>query len=323
MNNEQSTEFVIGKYEDKVHAEVLNDLQVGEFGYKYRVLDGVVMPPYITPDRYRLSRTIRTRPGDICFTGYPKSGSTWLSFVLLLITRNGEIPTDRTLRNSLHWVASSFTYPRSKEELDDFPSPRIFKSHMPYHMAVGGNPVDNPCKYIYIARNPKDVVVSYYYFECNKSWAGDYTGSWEHWFKMFVEGKVQRGDWFDHVLSWWEHRNAKNILFLKYEDLKANLEAEIKKIARFLGYPMPMELLATIREKTSFRNMQQEDFSNMHEIEELGGFFRKGQVGSWRDQFTIAQSEFFNKLYAERMRGTGLEFDYENRDLNKGKGINL
>ncbi|OPX36301.1 MAG: hypothetical protein B1H11_07715 [Desulfobacteraceae bacterium 4484_190.1] len=319
MNDEKSTEFVVGKYEDGVHAEVLNDLEIGEFGYKYRILDGAVMPPYITPDRYRLSRTIKTRPGDICFTSYPKSGSTWLSFVLLLITRKGEIPTDRTLRNSLHWVASSFTYPRSREELDAFPSPRIFKSHMPYHMAVGGNPVDNPCKYIYIARNPKDVVVSYYYFERNKSWAGEYSGSWEHWFKMFVEGKVQRGDWFDHVLSWWEHGKAENILFLKYEDLKRNLDSEIKKIARFLGYPMSTELLGTIREKTSFQNMQQEDFSNMHEIEELSGFFRKGKVGSWRDQFTVAQSEFFDELYAERMRGTGLEFDFGDQDLDSDK----
>jgi hypothetical protein len=67
--------------------------------------------------------------------------------------------------------------------------------------------------------------------------------------------------------------------------------------------------------------MQQEDFSNMHEIEELSGFFRKGQVGSWREQFSAAQNDFFNKLYNERMRGTNLEFDFGERDSDTEKGV--
>ena len=96
----------IGKYEDHIHAEVTEDLEVGEHGYKYRILEGLVMPPYITPDRYALSRTVETRPGDLCFTGFPKSGSTWLSYILLLLIRNGKVPSDETLRSSLHWVAT-------------------------------------------------------------------------------------------------------------------------------------------------------------------------------------------------------------------------
>ncbi len=308
MTDQRPTEFAIGKYDDALHAEVQDDLQIGEFGYKYRILDGVVMPPYITPARYQLSRSITMRPGDICFTGFPKSGSSWLSYVLIMIIHNGEVPTDKTLRNCLHWVASSFTYPRSREDLDGLPSPRIFKSHMPYHMAVGGSPVDSPCKYIYIARNPKDVVVSYYYFERSKSWAGGYDGPWEHWLKMFVEGKVQRGDWFDHVLSWWDHRDAKNILFLKYEDLKRDFEAEVRKIARFLDYPMSLDLLEAIKGRTSFQNMREDKFSNMHEVEEVRRFFRKGRVGSWKEQFTSTQNEFFDEIYGKRMAESDLEF---------------
>jgi hypothetical protein len=224
--------------------------------------------------------------------------------------RNGETPTDATLRSSLHWVASSFTYPRSRQELEALASPRIFKSHMPYRMAVGGDPVANPCKYIYIARNPKDVCVSYYYFESDKSWAGDYNGPWEHWLRMFVEGRVQRGDWFDHALSWWEHRDADNVLFLKYEDLRENFEAEVVKISEFLDHPMSTELLTTIKEKTSFHNMRQDKFSDMHEIEELSGFFREGQVGSWRDLFTVAQNEYFDAVCEQRLKGTGLTFNF-------------
>ncbi|NEP27791.1 MAG: sulfotransferase domain-containing protein [Moorea sp. SIO3I6] len=312
MNEIQSTTTVkIAGYEDQLHAEILDDIQVGEYGYKYRILDGLVVPPYTTPDRYNLSRTLETRPEDVCFISYPKSGSSWLSYILLLIVQQGEIPSDKTLRDSLHWVASSWPYPRSRSELEAFPSPRIFKSHMPYQMAVGGNPVKNPCKYIYIARNPKDVVVSYYYFESDRAWAGNYSGPWEHWFEMFMEGKVQRGDWFKHVLSWWEHRNAENILFLKYEDLKKEFDAEIKKIADFLGYPLSPELINQIKDKTSFKNMKDDKFSNMHEFLKPSSFFRKGVIGSWKEKFTVAQNEQFDALYAERMKASGLKFDID------------
>jgi hypothetical protein len=310
MNDKRTNQYVVGKYEDSVNAEVLDDLQIGEFDYKYRVLDDVIMPPYITPDRYELSRNLLTRLGDICFTGYPKSGSTWLSYILLLLTRNGETPSDETLRSCLHWVASSFTYPRSRDELEALPSPRIFKSHMPYHMAFGGNPTEVPCKYIYIARNPRDVCVSYFYFESDKSWAGNYNGPWEHWLKMFLDGKVQRGDWYDHVLSWWQHRDADNILFIRYEDLREDFEATVTGIAKFLDIPLSQELLAKIKEKTSFQIMKQHEFSNMHDIEELTDFYRKGRVGSWKDLFTVAQNEYFDAVYQDRMKGSGLDFKF-------------
>jgi hypothetical protein len=303
--------FEIPEYDDTKHAEVLDDIHIGEYGYKYRVLDGLIMPPYITPDRYHLSRTIQTRNGDICFISYPKAGSTWLSYIILLLTRKGDIPPEKTLRDCFHWVASSWPYPRSKDELDALPSPRIFKSHMSYNMALGGNPAENPCKYIYIARNPKDVAVSYYHFESGKKWSGNYSGPWEHWLKIFMEGRVQRGDWFDHVLSWWKHSDNGNILFLKYEDLMNNFETQLEKIAQFLHCPLTTDVISKIQEKTSFTRMKQDKFSNLHEIAELGGFFRKGQIGSWKERFTVAQNELFDALYAARMKDTGLEFKFE------------
>ena len=278
---------MIDEYRDELHGEVLHDIQTAEYGYKYRLLEGIVMPPYITPERYKLSRTLEMRHDDVCFISYPKSGSTWLSHILILILNEGETPADTTLRNCVHWVASSWPYPRSREELDSSPSPRIFKSHMPWHMAVGGNTVNSPCKYIYIARNPKDVAVSYFHFESGKQWSGNYSGPWEHWLKWFLEGKVQRGDWFNHVLSWWQHKNDSNVLFLKYEDMKRDFDNQLDIIANFLGYPLTDLTRNKIREKSSFEHMKKDNFSNLHEIPELGSFFRKGQIGSWKDMFTV------------------------------------
>lgn len=301
----------IGEYRDELHAENLDDIQVGEYGYKYRTIEGVMLPPYVTPDRYAVSRSVETRPNDVCYCSFPKSGSTWLSNVLYLILHNGEVPEGKTLRGCLHWMESSWPYPRSREEVDALPSPRIFKSHMPYRMALAGGPEQSPCKYIYIARNPKDVCVSYFHFESGKAWSGGYSGPWEHWLKLFMEGRVQRGDWFEHVLSWWEHRDAGNLLFLKYEDMKRDFDGQLRRIASYLGYDLSEEVIDRIKSATSFSRMKTEQFSNHREIPQLEGFFRKGEIGSWKDQFTVAQSEAFDRLYRERMAGTGLDFEFE------------
>lgn len=301
----------VGEYRDELHAENLDDIQIGEYGYKYRTIEGVMLPPYVTPDRYAVSRNVATRSTDVCYCSFPKSGSTWLSNVLYLILNNGEVPEGKTLRSCLHWMESSWPYPRSREEVDALPSPRIFKSHMPYRMALAGGPERSPCKYIYIARNPKDVCVSYFHFESGKAWSGGYSGPWEHWLKLFMEGRVQRGSWFDHVLGWWEHKDAENLLFLKFEDMKRDFDGQLRAIAAYLGHELSEEVIDKIKLATSFSRMKTEQFSNHKEIPQLEEFFRKGEIGSWKDQFTVAQSEAFDRLYRVRMDGTGLVFEFE------------
>ncbi|CAF9933520.1 MAG: hypothetical protein HETSPECPRED_008685 [Heterodermia speciosa] len=301
----------VGEYNDATHAEDASALIIGEHGYKHRLLDSRVMPPFITPTRYALSRRIRTRDSDICFSSYPKSGSTWLSYIIFLLTDSASARD--TIQSSLIWVESSWTYLRSEAEVEAASEPRVFKSHMPYDMALGGVPAENKGRYIYIARNPKDVVTSYYRFESGKSWTGFYDGGWEHWLGMFVDGKVQRGDWFHHVLSWWEaSQRAENILFVKYEDLKRDTTAEIRRIAEFLGKSqLTEERMTEIESKIGFEEMKKDKFSSLGDVKEFNQFFRKGEIGSWKDQFTVRQSEMFDQLCEERMSGSGLHFDYE------------
>lgn len=308
---ESGSKPAIAAYDDSRHAEDLEGIEIGEHGYKYRVLNGLVVPPYVTPQRFELARSMALRPGDICYVSFPKSGSTWLAHIITLIVNRGRAPEEGTLRSHLHWLESSWTYPRSREEIEALPSPRIFKSHMPHRMALGGGPAASEGKYIYIARNPKDVAVSYYYFESGKAWSGQYDGPWNHWLDMLLEGRAQRGDWFDHVLSWWEHRDLPNLLFLKYEDLLGDFPGQLRRIADYLGYDLDEETLGTIEHLTSFKVMKEDKFANMHEIDDFQGFFRKGKVGSWKEQFSVDQNERFDEIIASRLDPAGLTFEYE------------
>ena len=89
-------------------------------------------------------------------------------------------------------------------------SPRTFKSHTNYEFMPGGEPAKSPAKYIYVARNPKDVAVSmYYHASAIKSF--EFTGDWNVFYEYYISGKAEGGSWFNHILEWWKHRGMYNV----------------------------------------------------------------------------------------------------------------
>ena len=300
----------MNKIAEKFDWKEADELLAKKFNYEYSmIVDKVVLPTFIIPASYEFSRKVQTRAGDVCITAHPKSGSTWLTYSLLLLTRGGEAPTEKDLAETFLWPSWGADYMLTTEQLEAAPDPRLFRSHMPYQLAVGGEPAANPCKYIYMARTPKDVVCSYY------NYAQDfdtYQGPWDHFLSLFMEGKTWFGDWFDHVHGWWDQRDSENILFLWYEDMKADYEGELKKISNFLGYSLSEEVLEKIKEATTFNNMKNNSFTNMENADDPSikappeNYYRKGIVGSWKEQFTAAQNEAFDLWCAKRMKAIGL-----------------
>ena len=224
-----------------------------------------------------------------------------------MINNQGEDDTE-LLAESVPWPDMAFI---PMKVFNEMPSTRIFKSHSPYHMMAGGLPHTSPAKYIYIARNPKDTAVSFYYHMCGFIYT-QYSQLWEHFFRLYMNGTVDYGLWFDHVLEWWKHRDAENILFLKYEDMKKDHRGAVKKIAEFMGYSLKEEVIDTIVEKSTFQNMRDNPAINdflMKFRKPDAAFFRKGVVGDWRGHFTPEQNVKFDAVYAEKMKGSGLDFD--------------
>ncbi|XP_023933215.1 sulfotransferase family cytosolic 1B member 1-like [Lingula anatina] len=120
------------------------------------------------------------------------------------------------------------------------------------------------------------------------------------------------GSWFDKELDWWTHeRQNPNVLFMSYEERIKAPEESVRKVIRFLdleNLPMDDNFLQNVVKRTSFESMKNEDGQTLTKglAMQTGTFCRKGQVGDWKNYFTVKQNEDFDKKFFEKMKETDL-----------------
>jgi hypothetical protein len=173
------------------------------------------------------------RPDDVFIVTYPRSGTTWMQMILYQLTTDGNMDFPHIYEYCPWFERSS----RSGVGFETRPSPRLFKSHLAYKKVPKG-----PCKYIYVARDGRDVAVSYYHLHRNYN---GFEGTFADFFDRYLRGKVEFGSWFEHVRGWWRHRHDPNVLFLRYEDLLDDLEGGVRKIIAFCGFEIAPERMPT------------------------------------------------------------------------------
>ncbi|NXL88294.1 ST6B1 Sulfotransferase, partial [Alectura lathami] len=257
--------------------------------------------PFTTRSSLELLNSLDTfdaREDDVLLVSYPKSGTHWLAGVITKLY-NASV----TLTSPIEFGDIS-----KLEELNQLPSKRIIPTHLNYNMLPTKFKNKN-CKMIYISRNPKDTAVSmYHYYRENPNLPT--VDTWAAFFDAFLEGDVVCGSWFDHFLSWEEHRNDQNILFLFYEDMKKNLPKIVKQISTFLGIDISDADIQDICLKSSFSEMksdtEKENSDPNHTVCALTSnrklIFRKGTVGDWKNHFTPKQNLKFEEVFNKKMK---------------------
>uniref|UniRef100_F6ZN16 Sulfotransferase n=1 Tax=Callithrix jacchus TaxID=9483 RepID=F6ZN16_CALJA len=203
----------------------------GEFESKYFEFHGVRLPPFCRGKMEEIAN-FPVRPSDVWIVTYPKSGTSLLQEVVYLVSQGAD-PDEIGLMN-IDEQLPVLEYPQpGLDIIKELTSPRLIKSHLPYRF-LPSDLHNGDSKVIYMARNPKDLVVSYYQFHRSLR-TMSYRGTFQEFCRRFMNDKLGYGSWFEHVQEFWEHRMDSNVLFLKYEDMHRDLVTMVEQLARFLG----------------------------------------------------------------------------------------
>ncbi|XP_044165975.1 amine sulfotransferase-like isoform X3 [Acropora millepora] len=294
----------------------------GDFkGPRQALVCGVRVPfylPIVDKDFEKDLSRFETREDDVFIVTYPKSGTTWVQEIVWQIYHNGAVSRENITERYARFEKSRL-FPRPGDEpavtLSSRPSPRFIKCHLPYHLLPMSQNEANRSKYIYVARNPKDVAVSYFLFERSFGPDTDFVGTFENFANFLVDGKGSYGLWSDHVLAWWKRRNDPHILFLKYEDLKKDLYTNVRTLSEFLNKPLSKDVIAKIAHQCTFGEMKKNsDNFSIKNVNSKPLFLRKGQIGDWRNYFSAELSKKFDEILVSKLEGSGLSFDFGTSD---------
>lgn len=121
------------------------------------------------------------------------------------------------------------------------------------HQPVTTATVDCLAEIFYVARNAKDVAISCYHYWVNLF---DYTRPLATFLDEFLTDKILLAPFHSHVLNFWTMRNAENVLFFTYENMKADLMAVVEKAANHLGKSYSKDQLKQLLHHLSFDVMR-------------------------------------------------------------------
>lgn len=283
--------------------------------YQLASINGVPQNPQFDEQKIQeLIKTFVTRDDDVFICTYVKSGTTWTQQIVNLLLNKGADPP-KAYTEAIPWLEAATTGSILNdreatgwtiESISAAPGPRFFKTHANYKDLPRGSA--KGLKIIYVARNPKDVVVSLYHHAKNKP-DFNFKGTFSDMLDFFMAGTCENGNWFDHILEWYtaSQQDPDHVMFLKYEDMLKEPKDAIERIARFTGLPSEPEIIDAVAVKSTIKAMRQD----ARTVQAVGfDHLRNGGSGTWRDMFTVRQSENFDALYRRRMDGTGLTFDF-------------
>lgn len=258
------------------------------------------------------------RDDDIIIATYAKSGTTWLQQIVSQLIFNGEAGLE--VAEMSPWLDLRVPPKEIKLPAVEVQTHRRFlKTHLPVDALV----FSEKAKYIYIARDGRDVVWSLFnhHANANEAWYDalnntpgrvgppierppeDIVAYFREWLEK--DGYPFWSFW-ENIRTWWAIRDLPNVRLVHFEALKRDMPGEIRKIAEFLDIPIDESRWGAIVEHCTFDYMKR----NAAKSAPLGGIFwdggaetfiNKGVNGRWRNVLPEADVRNYETMVAAEL----------------------
>ncbi|XP_059171158.1 sulfotransferase 1E1-like [Physella acuta] len=248
----------------------------------------------------RSIRDMEIRPDDVMICSYPKTGLHWQQEIINMLMHKADTLSTK-IDNNICFLDSLPVHVLSTRE-----SPRLLVTHMPFKN-VPKQALEKKIKIVYLDRNPKDVLVSYYNQVHKNKYPVHYPGTFEQFVYLNLEVGFRYGDLFTYLIHWQDGIDANpDVPIYKsvYEDVKLDEKAGVKKLNEFLGTGCSEELCEKIAEACNFDRMKPIREANSAEEQnsfKISSYYRKGAVGDWKNWFTEDLNEEFDREYKKHM----------------------
>ena len=250
----------------------------------------------------------RPRPGDIVIATYPKCGTTWMQRIVSLLVF--QTPEPKPVMHMSPWIDCRFKEPIQAvlDRIEAQEHRRFLKSHLP----LDGLPFYDEVKYIHVARDGRDACMSHHNHisgytdealaRFDRIGLEDQTigrpypriaANPADFFHSWVTGAAptpSQFDFFHFEQSWWEGRERRNVLLVHYNDLKADLAGEMRRIAEYLDISIAPEVWPDLVTAAGFEAMQRDGDTLVSAVlgmfdEGSRRFLFKGSNERWRGVF--------------------------------------
>ena len=230
--------------------------------------------------------------GDVVSViSWPRSGNHWMRFLL------GTYIHKKTDWDNISSIAP-MVYHINENDIKELPIPKIVGYHESHRVHF------DTSKTIYLYRDPRDVIVSKYYYD--RKMGNNGNALLEDYVNKFCYGSISAfGGWEEHVKSWVDCADVN----MSYENMLKDTESSLELVLGAIEIDIS---IGKIEETVKWCS-----FDNMRKLEDAQGwvwddraekdikFMRKGKSRQWEDELTERQVKKVESRFGDLMQRLG------------------
>ncbi|GAU92066.1 hypothetical protein RvY_04205-2 [Ramazzottius varieornatus] len=257
----------------------------------------------------------QAHPDDLVICGIAKSGASRFCALIGMIMQDADpdyLYREPDLQEKVPWLdfctAVNAEGPRGIEQISLIAPPRAYWTRYAFD-GLPSSIHQSGAKIVYHLRHPKDTLITLYHHYLARKERMSFSGELEEMIQWLVSDNIYCGPWFDHILSYWNHRNDPNVFICSYEDVSRDPKKAIKDLATFLNKPLTEQQVETVAYHTHFDQMRINSLANHESNNSVGEFdfeaakfMRSGKVGGWKKHLSHDQNSRINAWMEKNMQ---------------------